>query len=91
MYARWWAAMVVFCMAGWMAGCGATGGWNRRSELKGESVHPPAAMFHYISAKMFEFEENYYGAIVELRESLDLDSTSVTLCLDLSEDYLQIG
>lgn len=48
------------------------------------------AMKYFVQAKVFEQQNNYYGAIVALRNAADLDPTSPTIFEQLARNYDEI-
>ena len=73
----------------WLGGCAGPLQLDRESEPSRTELQRLARSY-FIKAKVFEQQNNYYGAIVALRSAADIDPTSATIFERLAWDYNRI-
>ena len=77
------------CLGLLLGGCAGPLKWLERGTVA-ETKQEKLAMDYFVKAKVFEFQGNYYGAIVALRSAADLDPSSPTIYERLAWDYNRI-
>ena len=73
----------------WLGGCAGPLQLDRESEPSRTELQRLARSY-FIKAKVFEQQNNYYGAIVALRSAADIDPTSATIFERLAWNYNRI-